>query len=330
MARPTISALPTLAVLLVLSTALLGANCKSKDAPAPLGGGAAGPTRPAADATRPPDEGLTEEEVGKLLPGIESATLSPKQRADLNDLANDTFCPCASMTVAGCLRAKVPCKPAVRLVELSKKLLVAGQGEPMVLVRVESYYASFGRDRRKEVEPEGPTLGAPAAKVSLVEFSDFQCPACRAAHPALEELVKKYPNDVKWVFRLFPLPQHEHAAKAALCAAWAIDQGKFWPFAGELFSHQDNLDDDGIKKIAASVGLDAAAMFKAVEENPKFAARVEKDKQAGNDLNLSGTPSIFINGRQLVGLPPTLEMLSWTVEDELDWLANGGTWAAAK
>jgi protein-disulfide isomerase len=314
-----------LAVVALLSSALAGANCKSKDAPAPLGGSA-----PKTEAARPPDEGLTEAEASKLLPGVDTSDLSPKQRQELNELANDSFCPCASMTVAGCLRDKPTCKPAARMLQLAKKLIANGTAGPMALVRVETYYASFSKERRKDVAAQGPTLGPADAKVSIVEFSDFQCPACRAAHPSLEELVKKYAGGVRWTFRHFPLPQHEHAAKAAQCAAWADEQGKFWPLSHAFFAHQEELDDAGLERLAKGVGLDGAAMLKAVANDPKYAAKVDADKAAGSELQIGGTPSVFINGRQFVGLPPTLEMLSWTVEDEFDWIAGGGAWVAAQ
>ncbi len=314
----------SLALVAVLSTALLGANCKSKDGPAPLGGDAkVKPPEPAA--ARPPDDGLTEEEATRLLPGIDTTTLTPKQRADLNDLANDIPCPCASMMVGGCLREKIACPVAPRIVELSKRMLVAGLPAANAALRVETYYVSFAKEKRKAVTEQGATVGPADARIKIVEFSDFQCPACRAAHPALEQLAKKYPADVRWNFRQFPLPQHDHAAKAAQCALWAQDQGKFWPLADAFFANQDKLDDAGLLKLAKEVGLDGEAMLKSVASSDKYAERVEKDKQAGIDLAIGGTPSIFINGRQFI-LPNTFEMLSWSVEDELSWLANNGSW----
>ncbi len=323
MAR-TRSQFSSLALVAVLSTTLLGANCKPKDAPAPLGGDSKLAVETATP--RPPDEGLTAEEAARLLPGIETASLTPKQRADLNDIANDTFCPCASLTLAGCLREKVVCPVAPRMLELSKKFLSAGVPQATALMRVETYYGSFSKERRKEVGTAGAVLGAPKAPITIVEFSDFQCPACRAAHPALEQLVEKFHKEVRWNFRHFPLPQHENAAKAAQCAVYADQHGKFWPLADKMFAHQDQLDDAGLARFAKEVGLDGEAMLKAVSTSDQFAALVEKDKAAGTELAIGGTPSLFINGRQYVGLPNTLEFLSWTIEDELNWMANGSTW----
>jgi protein-disulfide isomerase len=318
--------LSSFAVLLVLAAAMSGANCKSKDAPAPLGGDA--PKTVTAPAPAPAD-GLTEDEAKRLLPGVDTSTLSPKQRADLNELANDAFCPCEAKTVAGCLRAGT-CPAAVRELDLARRFLAAGIPRDSALVRVETYYASFGAEKRKEIPSGGPREGSADAKVKIVEFSDFQCPACKAAHPGLEEVVKKYPNDVSWEFRHFPLPQHEHAAKAAQWAVYAAGKGRFWELASQFFAHQDQFTDEGVVALAKEAGLDAAAMLKAVAASDKYEAKVEADKQLGSDLQLSGTPAIYINGRQLVSLPPMAELLAVTIEDELEWQRHGGAWTDAK
>lgn len=314
---------------LLAATALLGAHCRSNESQGPLGADAnPKPAEPKAVAAKTalPNDGLTEDEAKRLLPGIDTAALSPKQRKDLADLATDTFCPCASTTVAQCLRTQPACRPAVRLVELAKRMLVAGQPQAMVLVRVESYYASFAKDRRRELDADGPMKGNPAARVTLVEFSDFQCPACKAVHPVLEELVKKYPNDVKVVFKNFPLQQHPNAAKAAAAGVWAHEKGKFWPLANLFFERQEKLDDAGLEAAAKDAGLDGKAMLAAIANDPKYVAKVDEDKAVGMALQLGGTPSIFVNGRQML-LPPSMEYLTWTIEDELEWMASGGTWA---
>jgi len=316
-----------LAALLLLSTALLGANCKSKDGPTPV------PEAVKPATPTPPTNGLSEAEAALRLPGFDTSTLSPKQRAELVELADDAFCPCGAgnKPVGACLRDGAPCKAALRMLELSKKMLLAGVSGTNALVKVETYLASFQMPNRKAVPTEGPSEGSPKAPVTIVEFSDFQCPACRAAHPALEELIKKRGADVRWVFRNYPLPQHEHAQRAAQCGAWAAahDAEKFWPLAGQFFGHQDELSPEKIGNLAKAVGLDAAAMAKGCDA-AESVAQVEADKKAGNDLGVTGTPSIFINGRPLAALGPTFDNLSWTVDDELEWIANGNSWGGKK
>lgn len=327
MPRRTFVALPLISLATV---ALLGAHCRSSDQAAtpqaPLGGGTETKGAPVSGKALP-TSGLTESEATRLLPGIDTSELSPKQRQDLVEIASDTFCPCSSTTVAGCLRAETVCRPAVRLTELARELLLAGQSQTQALMRVEAYYNSFPQERRIKFDTDGPVKGKKDAKVTIVEFSDFECPSCRAVHPVLESLVNKYPNDVRVVFLNFPLSQHVHAKQAAIAGAWAAEQGRFWPFADIVFQNQSRLDEIGVEALATEAGLDAKAMTAALKASSKYADKVEKDKAQGEAARISGTPSLFINGRQLV-LPPSMEYLSWTVEDELEWIANGETWAS--
>jgi protein-disulfide isomerase len=317
--RPPLA--PAVAIQL-LGISLIGAHCHSSEPAAP-----AAPVVDSGSSSAPPNEGLTDAEAQKFLPGVETASLSPKQRQDLVDLAGDTFCPCSAATVSTCLRQGPPCPAARRLLDLAKKMIANGQPEATTLLRVETYYGSFPEDKRVTVAAEGPSRGPEDARIQLVEFSDFQCPACRAAHPALEDLVQKYPADVRWVFRNYPLPQHEHAEAEAAAGVFAYEHGKFWPLADWFFGHQDQLGEDNFFKDAAkAVGLDPTALLAATTD-PRMKAKVEADKADGTALKIGGTPSIFINGRQLV-LAPTLEYLSWTVEDELEWLSSGRKWAS--
>lgn len=326
MPRRTFVALPFLSLAAI---ALLGAHCSSSDQATSqeAASGAAAASGSSAPGAALPSNGLTESETTRLLPGIKTSELTPKQRQDLVELTSDTFCPCSSTTVAGCLRAETVCRPAVRLTELAAELLLAGQSQTQTLLRIEAYYNSFPENRRIKFDEDGPVKGKADAKITIVEFSDFECPSCRAVHPVLESLVNKYPNDVRLVFLNFPLTQHPHAKEAAIAGAWAAEQGRFWPFANLVFQNQSRLDEIGVEALATQAGLDAKAMTAALESDPKYAAKVEKDKAQGEAARITGTPSLFINGRQLV-LPPSMEYLSWTIEDELEWIANGKTWAA--
>jgi protein-disulfide isomerase len=309
----------------LLAAALTGANCRSNEKPDTLGQVQPTPSPSSSDA--PPNEGLTEQEAARLVPGIDTSALNPKQRDALVKFTQEIICPCAAETVASCIRKTPQCKAAVRVTELGKKLIMAGSPEAQTIMYTESYYSSFDDAHRISLAETGPTKGAPNGKVVIEEFSDFQCPMCRAAHPVLSELVKKYPNDVKVVFRNFPLPQHDHSEQAALFGTYAAAKGKFWQYADYIFAHQDSLGDETFKAAAKEAGLNYDEMKKAVEQDPKYAAIVADDKEAGRKAQINGTPSIFINGRKTV-LPTNLEYLSWTVEDELEWIANGKKWAS--
>jgi len=139
------------------------------------------------------------------------------------------------------------------------------------------------------------TFGPEDAKVTLVEFSDFQCPYCSRAAAVTTQIKQKYPKGVRFVFRQFPLSFHEHAHLAAEASLAAAAQGKFWEYHDLLFKNQSALGRDSLEKYAAEVGLDMAAFKKALDEGT-YKEAVDKDVELGNKVAVSGTPTLFING----------------------------------
>jgi protein-disulfide isomerase len=145
---------------------------------------------------------------------------------------------------------------------------------------------------------DDPARGDANAAVTIVEFTDFQCPACAAMHPVLEEVLKSYGNKVRFVVRDFPLNQHEFARKAAEAANAANAQGKFFEYAAVLFKNQKALDVPSLKKYASDLGLDRAR-FDAALDRGTYAAEVKKDIEDGEMYGVGSTPTIFVNGIQL-------------------------------
>ena len=145
---------------------------------------------------------------------------------------------------------------------------------------------------------DDPSRGDANAPVTIVEFTDFQCPACAAMHPVLEEVLKSYGNKVRFVVRDFPLNQHEWARKAAEAANAANAQGKFFEYIAVLFKNQKALDTASLKKYASDLGLDRAR-FDAALDRGVYAAEVKKDVEDGEMYGVGSTPTIFINGVQL-------------------------------
>jgi len=145
---------------------------------------------------------------------------------------------------------------------------------------------------------DDPARGDANAPVTIVEFTDFQCPACAAMHPVLEEVLKSYGNKVRFVVRDFPLNQHENARKAAEAADAANAQGKFFEYIAVLFKNQKALDVPSLKKYASELGLDRAK-FDAALDRGTFAAEVKKDIDDGEMYGVGSTPTIFVNGVQL-------------------------------
>jgi protein-disulfide isomerase len=156
---------------------------------------------------------------------------------------------------------------------------------------------------RIQVEAKGPSRGPEQAKVTIVEFSDFQCPYCGRETGVIEKVMKDYEGKVRLVFRHFPLEFHPFAAKAAEAGACAADQGKFWPLHDKMFTNQEKLGVDDLKRYAKDLGLDSAKFDKCLDSGEKQAA-VAADQKAGQAAGVSGTPAFFVNGIFINGAQP--------------------------
>ncbi len=171
---------------------------------------------------------------------------------------------------------------------------------------------------RVEVEAVGPSKGAgESAAVTIVEFSDFECPYCKQVNPSLTKAVEEYGDNVRLVFRQFPLSNiHPNAVKAAEASLCAEDQGKFWELHDAMFNDQKNLRVDNLKALAASAGLDSGAFDECLDSG-RHADQVSKDVRDGASIGVSGTPAMFVNGRPMSGAV-SFEMLAEIIDDELD------------
>ena len=143
-----------------------------------------------------------------------------------------------------------------------------------------------------------PTKGKADAAVTVVEFTDYQCPVCAQAQPVVERLISEYGDRVRFVVRDFPLNQHKDAEKAAEAAEAAREQGKYWDFTAILFRNQSALGADMLKQYAGVLGLDRKR-FDAALDSGKFAPQVERDVRDGERVGVTGTPTFFVNGRQV-------------------------------
>jgi protein-disulfide isomerase len=170
---------------------------------------------------------------------------------------------------------------------------------------------------RVEVAATGPARGPETAPVTIVEFSDFQCPYCGREFPVVERLMKEYDGKVRLVFRHFPLDFHPYAQKAAEAGACAADQGpdKFWKLHDKMFGNQQKLGVDDLKGYAKEVGVDTARFDKCLDSGEKRAV-VDADEKAGQQAGVSGTPAFFVNGIFINGAVP-YEQFKETVDREL-------------
>jgi protein-disulfide isomerase len=160
---------------------------------------------------------------------------------------------------------------------------------------------SLEEPRVKVVSAEHPWTGGKDAPVTIVEFSDFQCPYCRSAEPVLKQVRAKYGDKIKFVYMDFPLGMHQHAIDAAVAGRCAADQDKFWQLHDAMFGDQTKLDAAGLKASAAKVGLDTKK-FNACFDAKTGLAGIKADQAQGERLGVNGTPTFFVNGRELVGM----------------------------
>lgn len=143
-----------------------------------------------------------------------------------------------------------------------------------------------------------PVKGNPKAVVTIVEFTDFECPSCARQHPVLERIVSEFGDRLKLVVRDFPLSQHANARKAAEAAEAAREQGKYWEYAAVLFRNQSALGVDKLKQYATELGLDRAK-FDAALDSGKFAEKIQRDLVDGRKLGINGTPTLYVNGKRI-------------------------------
>jgi protein-disulfide isomerase len=163
---------------------------------------------------------------------------------------------------------------------------------------------------------DAPFRGAADASVTIVEFSDFECPYCKRVHSTLVQLLEEYKGKVKLAYRDFPLesihPQAQRSAEAARCAQ---DQGKFWQYYDTLFKESPKLSPGDLSRYAAQVGIDPAKFDACLKANT-HKNTIQQDIDAGRRLGITGTPAFFVNGRPVSGAQP-LETFASMIDEEL-------------
>jgi protein-disulfide isomerase len=178
--------------------------------------------------------------------------------------------------------------------------------------------ANENQFRRYDVPvDDDPSLGPSGAPITIIEFSDYQCPYCKRWHDDVwSEIQKNYADKVRLVYRDFPLSSiHSDATSAAEAANCANEQGKFWEFHELLFGAKSGLGDDAYKKYAAELNLDSAAFDKCLSDR-RYQAEVKADFDYAANLGISSTPTFFINGIPLVGAQP-FEVFKQVIDKEL-------------
>jgi protein-disulfide isomerase len=151
--------------------------------------------------------------------------------------------------------------------------------------------------------------------VTVVQFSDFECPYCARGEANIAQLVSQFGREVRVVAKQLPLPMHSRARPAALAALAAQEQGKYWEMHRALFQNSKDLSAEAIERKASEIGLDVAR-WKAALADAKLEERLRRDEAQAQALGVRGTPAFFINGRKVVGAQP-VDVLKPIVEEEL-------------
>lgn len=182
--------------------------------------------------------------------------------------------------------------------------------------KVELYFGKPNVKMNVEIG-SSPAFGDPAAKVKIVEFSDFQCPFCSRAANTVNEIKKMYGKKVQLAFKQYPLPMHQQAKPASEASLCINEQGndKFWKYHDKLFANADKLDNESLKKFAKEIGANVDEFSKCFDAK-KYAKQVQDEIDYGNRLGVRSTPTFFINGRLVSGAQP-IESFKEIIEEEL-------------
>jgi protein-disulfide isomerase len=175
------------------------------------------------------------------------------------------------------------------------KLYVTDRGKKDMKIISLDFVADFNTEG-------SPSKGPEDAPITIVEFSDFQCPYCSRVAPLMNRILKKYPTRVKLVFKNYPLTRiHKMAMKAAIASLAAKEQGRYWEYHDKLFENHKELSNEKLLDIARELGLDMAK-FEHDMQDPKIVALIKRDTNEAQENDVRGTPTLFLNGHKLGSL----------------------------
>jgi protein-disulfide isomerase len=238
------------------------------------------------------------------LPGVDLNALSAAKKQTALTAMRSESCTCGcSMKVAEC-RVKDPsCGVSRKLAKAAVAESAAGKNVEAIradLKRIGSEPPALLDDPVKISIAGAPVLGPENARVTLVEYSDFQCPYCSQVVPKVKQVLNAYPKDVRLIFKQFPLEDHSQAEFGAEAALAAQAQGKFWQMHDLLYAGFPHLDRQRVFGYAQKIGLDMKR-FTADVDSHKYLARIRAEKAQGEEDGVEGTPTFFIDGKKYNG-----------------------------
>ena len=238
---------------------------------------------------------------------VDFSGLSDPQKKIALKVMNDKACNCGcKMTVAQCRERDESCRRSLVFARTVVDAVREGKKESEVAQILDQKAATFVEAKMPDDAgvvyaidvSHSPVRGPKDAPVSIVEFSDFQCPFCAGLQETLDRVLKAFPKQVRLVYKQYPLNIHPYARQAALASLAAYAQGKFWEMHDKLFQNFSAINEDNINTWAKDVGLNMTEFRKAIQSG-KHEAMVQKDVTDGAAAKVLGTPTVFVNGRRI-------------------------------
>lgn len=298
----------SLALVFVFGSLGLGASCRNRTAQRDAAVGADGQRggeRPA------PSAGANVTEVQ----GLDLANLNGTERETFWAVANDELSPCGDPhSLAVCARDRLACRACMPALRFLARRVEDGYARDQLSELIRARYSP---QSVAQVRTEGGVShGSQMAAVTVVEFSDYECPHCARAVPVLRQVERDFEGRVRVVHMNFPLTGHIHGMPAARAALAAGRQGKFWEMHYLLFENQGHLEPADLERYATQLGLDLAR-FRADAASPEVEQQIQTTRREGERLEIQGTPTIFINGRRYE-LNLEREPLRQWIQEELE------------
>lgn len=189
-------------------------------------------------------------------------------------------------------------------------------GELTKRYKVDFFMEDVKQVKQNVAEKGNPSLGPEKAKVTIIEFSDFECPYCKRSQATTKQLREQYKDKIRWVFRDYPLPFHRNAMFAHIAANCAIEQNKYWEYFNLLFENSENLVKENVILLAEKAGLEKTKFNACLADSGKISAEIEADVADGQAVGVNGTPAFFINGIFVEGAQP-LGAFQKIIDEEL-------------
>ena len=232
------------------------------------------------------------------LPEVDTSAMTPRERRAWSALVGQLLAPCANVPVslAQCVKEKRACGSCVQAAKWAARAVREGASSDLI---EHAYKERFDPSSAKTLPLDGsPSKGPDGAPVVIVELADFECPHCALAVSEIDAVLAAHPGKVRLVYKSYTLPFHVHGEPAARASFAAGQQGKFWEMEHLLFQQQQHLEDADIERYARSLRLDIPK-WKADMTSPAVKDRIAADHALGEQLKLKGTPTIYVNGREL-------------------------------